>query len=124
MSIKDIENQYRSLLKCYMNNSNGLAQLEIIISKMSNEEKDKDIISIKYKIEFNSPGSGNCLLDCEFKIEIIPFNAILYCKVYDIAKKLEDNYILFLIQIAAITPIHFFVGNYNIDKELKYSYQL
>jgi len=101
-----------------VNNSNGLAQLETIIPKMSNEEKDKDIISIKYKIKFNSPGSGNCLLDCEFNIEIIPFNAILYCKVYDIAKKLEDNYILFLTQIAAITSIHFFVGKIILIKSL------
>jgi MoxR-like ATPase len=124
MSIKDIENQYRSLLKCYVNNSNGLAQLEITIPKISNEEKDKEIISIKCKIEFNSPGSGNCLLDCEFNIEIIPFNAIIYCIEYNMAKKSDDNYILCLTQIAAGTPIHFCLGNYNIDKELKYTYQL
>jgi len=124
MSIKDIENQYRSLLKCYVNNSNGLAQLEITIPKMANEEKDKEIISIKCKIEFNSPGAGSCLLDCEFNIEIIPFNAIIYCKEYEIAKKSEDTYALCLTQTAAGTPIHFCVGNYNIDKELKYTYQL
>ena len=124
MSIKDIENQYRSLLKCYVNNSNGLAQLEIIIPKISHEEKDKEIISIKCKIEFNSPGSGSCLLECEFNIEILPFNTIIYCKEYEIAKKSEDNYALCLTQIAAGTPIHFCIGNYNIDKELKYTYQL
>lgn len=124
VSIKDIENQYRSLLKCYVNNSNGLAQLEITIPKMSNEEKDKEIISIKCKIEFNSPGSGNCLLDCEFNIEIITFNAIIFCKEYNIAKKSDDNYILCLTYIAAGSPIHFFLGNYNIDKELKYTYQV
>ena len=37
---------------------------------------------------------------------------------------MEDNYILWLTQIAAGTPIHFCVGNYNIDKELKYAYQI
>ena len=124
MTIKDIENQYRSLLKCYVNNSNGLAQLEITIPKMNNEELDKEIISIKCKIEFNSPGSGNCLLDCEFNIEIIPFNAIIYCKEYNIAKKSDEDYILCLTQIAAGSSIHFCLGNYNINKELNYTYQL
>ena len=124
MTIKDIDDDYKYLLKCSVNNSNGLAQLEIKIPPMKNEEDNKEIVTIKCRIEFNSPGSGNCLLDCEFNIEIIPFNAIIYCKEYKIAKKSDSEYNLCLTHISSGSIINFYIGNYNIDKEIKYTYQL
>ena len=134
MNIKDIDNQYIQLIRGYVDNSNGLALLEITIPKMENKENDNELIRIKCKLEFNSPGFDSCLLDCEFNIEIIPFNSIIYCKEYDIVKnnsnnnsdkdkKIED-YHLCLSKILTGSSIHFYINNYNINKECNYTYQL
>ena len=86
MEIKNLEKQYIGLLKYNVNNSNGLAQLEIIIPKINAEKTDKELYNIKCQIQFNSPSYTSCLLDCEFNIEVIPFNIIAYCKEYNLAK--------------------------------------
>ena len=124
MRINNIEKEYIGLLKCYVNNSNGLAQLEITIPKISGNEKDKELYNIKCQIEFNSPGSTSCLLDCEFNIEVIPFNIIAYCKEYNLAKIDNENYTLCLTNILSGSSINLFLLFYNIDKELNFTYKI
>ena len=101
-----------------------MAQLEIIIPKIKSEENDKDIFNIKCQIEFNSPGSTSCLLDCEFNIEVIPLNIIAYCKEYNLAKGDNEIYTLCLTQILTGSSINLFFKNYNIDKILDFTYKI
>ena len=123
-SIKDVEEQYKKLFKSCVDNINGLAQVFISIPNIKNPESEKEINNIKCKFEFSSPNTTNCVLDCEFNIEIIPFNIIIYCKEYNLSIKSDDNYILCLSKIRAGDSINLFFKNYNIDEELKFSYCL
>ena len=124
MDIKNIEEKYKSQLKCYVNNSNGLAQLEIMLPKMNQTEKDKEVFNIKCQIEFNSSGAGSCLLDCEFNIEVIPFYIIAYCNEYNLAKIDNEKYTLCLTNISTGNSINLFFKNYNIEKDLNFTYKI
>jgi hypothetical protein len=124
MEIKNLEKKYFGLLKCYVNNSNGLAQLEITIPKINAEKTDKELYNIKCQIQFNSPGSTSCLLDCEFNIEVIPLNIIIYCKEYNLAKIDNENYKLCLTHIPSGSPINLYFKNYNIDNVLNFTYKI
>ena len=124
MVIKKIDKNFKPLLRTYVNNSNGLAQLEIMIPKIINKGKDKEIYKIKCQIEFISPGAQNCLLDCEFNIEIIPLNIIAYCKEYNLFRVDNENYNLCLTNISAGNKINFIFKNYNIDKNLDFTYKI
>ena len=106
MEIKNLEKQYIGLLKYNVNNSNGLAQLEIIIPKINTEKTDKELYNIKCQIQFNSPSYTSCLLDCEFNIKVIPFNIIAYCKEYNLAKIDNENYKLCLTHILSRSTIN------------------
>ena len=124
MGIKNIEPKYKQLLRCFVDNSNGIAQLKINIPKMTNNEKENEIVNIKCKIEFNSPNCGSCILDCEFNIEIIPLNIIVYCDEYNLAKNNDNNYILCVTEILYGNSINLHFKHYNIDKQLNFTYKI
>ena len=113
MGIKNIEPKYKQLLRCFVDNSNGIAQLKINIQKMTNNEKENEIVNIKCQIEFNSPACGSCILDCEFNIEIIPLNIIVYCDEYNLAKNNDNNYILCVTEILSGNSINLHFKHYN-----------
>ena len=125
--VEDIDPKFKNLLKCSYDSANGLAQLKINIPKMSHPEKDnKELFNIKCKLEFSSPNTEKCLLDCEFNIEVIPFNIIAYCKEYNLSKisdNNDDNFILYLSKIKSGKSINICFKNYNINKKLEYSFQ-
>ena len=135
MSIEDIS-QYKEFIKCNVNDSNGLAQLEVMIPKMENKEKNIEKFNINFKIEFKAPGFSSYLLECKINIEVIPLNIIAYCKEYNLSKIIsnknnnnkntiiENEYNLCLTKILTGTPIHFVFKNYNIDKELDFTYKI
>ena len=98
--------------------------MKITILKMTNNEKENEIVNIKCKIEFNSPVCGNCILDCEFNIEIISLNIIVYCVEYNLVKNNDDNYILCIIKILSGNSINLYFKHYNIDKQLNFTYKI
>ena len=122
--IKDIEEQYKRLLKCYVDNSNGIAQLKITIPRITSVEKEKELFNIKCKIEFLSPGCRSYILDCEFNIEIIPLYLIAYCDEYNLAKISDENYIFNLTEILSGNSINLHFKNYNIDKKLNFTFKI
>ena len=48
----------------------------------------------------------------------MPFSIILYCKEYNLAKIVNEKYILCLTQILTGNSINLFFKNYIIDEEL------
>ena len=99
--------------------------MEITIPKITNiESDDKEIFNIKCKIEFNSLGYINCLLDCEFNIEKIPLHIIVYCDECNLVKNNDDNYNLNVTEILSVNSINLHFKHYNIDKILNFTYKI
>ena len=127
MNIKNLEEQYEGKIKCYVDNLNGLAQLQIFINKMKIMEKEREyeIKHIKCQIEFSSIGSSkNCIIDCEFNIEILPLKIIVYCKECHLAQNDINNYTLCLKEIISGNSINLFFKNYNLKKNIEFTFKI
>ena len=124
MDIKKIEKEYKRLLKCYVDNSHGLAQFQITIPKMKKFEKNIETYNIKSSIEFSSQNFERFLFDFEFNIEVIPLHIIICCKEYNIARNDEGNYIVCISKIISGSEINLMLKNYNIDDILQFDYAI
>ena len=124
MNISKVDEKYKNLLKCDVDNANGIAQLEIRIPKMAQAEKDKEVIIIRCQIDFNSPGFKKCLFDCDFTIEIIPLQIIAYCDKFKLAKIDNEHYKLCETKVISGSPIKLFFKKYNINKKLEFTYKI